>query len=428
MFNLFNRKKGRYTETKPNKERTVISYEDVPLDDYEQERTDINPKTVKKIILAVAIVLAAGLAVLAFVNRDKLTPENLGLWWSYDVLGNGGQGYPAEIIGSDVRAGNFSVNQGRVAYASDTSFITLNSSGKEIANVQLRYSKPVLRSTENRFLIYGLGDTGYQILDYEKELFSGTANGAIYTGDISSNGHYVLVTEGNGFLSELYAYNKDNNRIFKYYFSEYYINSVAINSDGSGCVACGVTSDNGGMRTAVYVLDFGKEEPVGKYIIDDDLVIDCRYISGRRAALIGNHAAYAAKTGDEDYVTESSVGKPLTNYCFNPSTRSFALALSKSGDGRSCSLIRYNDGGDQIAAIDTEYGAKSFSVYKGTMAVLDGNTVYTFNNDGNVNNTCDAGTGAKSMILSSDSHAYVLSVNQVRFFDLANSEPSKIGD
>ena len=85
MFHLFNRKKGRYTETKPNKERKVISYEDVPLDDYEQERTDINPKTVKKIILAVAIVLAAGLAVLAFVNRDKLTPENLGLWWSYDV-------------------------------------------------------------------------------------------------------------------------------------------------------------------------------------------------------------------------------------------------------------------------------------------------------------------------------------------------------
>ena len=132
MFHLFNRKKGRYTETKPNKERKVISYEDVPLDDYEQERTDINPKTVKKIIIAVAIVLAAGLAVLAFANRDKLTPENLGLWWSYEVLGNGGHGYPAEIIGSEVKPGNFSVNQSRVAYASDTSFVTLNSSGKEI--------------------------------------------------------------------------------------------------------------------------------------------------------------------------------------------------------------------------------------------------------------------------------------------------------
>ena len=62
------------------------------------------------------------------------------------------------------------------------------------------------------------------------------------------------------------------------------------------------------------------------------------------------------------------------------------------------------------------------------MAVLDGNTIYTFNGEGNITNTCDAGTGAKAMILTSDSHAYVLSINQVRFFDLANSSPSKIGD
>ena len=428
MFHLFNRKKGRYTETKPNKERKVISYEDVPLDDYEQERTDINPKTVKKIIIAAAILLAAGLAVLAFANRDKLTPENLGLWWSYEVLGNGGHGYPAEIIGSEVKPGNFAVNQSRVAYASDTSFVTLNSSGKEIANVQLRYSKPVMKSAENRFLTYGLGDTGYQILDYEKELYSGSIDGAIYTGDIASNGHYVLVTEGNGFLSELYAFNKDNNRIFKYSFSEYYINAVAINSDGSGCVACGVTSDNGGMRTGVYVLDFGKEEPVSKYVIDDDTIIDCRYISSSRAALIGSYAAYAVKAGAEDYTTISYEGKPLTNYCFNPATKTFALALSKSGDGRSCTLIRYNDNGEQLVSIDTDYGASSFSVYKGTMAVLDGNTVYTFNNDGNITNSCDAGTGARALILTSDSHAYVLSINQVRFFNLADSAPSKIGD
>ena len=427
-FGMFNRKKGRYTETKPNKERKVISYEDVPLDDYEQERTDISPKTVKKIVIAVAILVAAGLAVLAFVNRDKLTPENIGLWWSYEMLGTGGQGYPVEIIGSEVKPGNFAVNQGRVAYASDTSFISLNSSGKEISNVQLRYSKPVMKATENRFLTYGLGDTGYQILDYEKQLYSGTANSAIYTGDIASNGHYILVTEGNGFLSELCAYNKDNNRIYKYSFSEYYINSVAINSDGSGCVACGITSDNGGMRTGVYVLDFGKEEPVGKYVIDDDAIIDSSFISNRRIALIGDYASYVIKVGEEDYTTLSYGDKPITNYCFSPSTKTFAIALSKSGDGRSCTLIRYNDNGEETASIATEYGAESFSIHKGTMAVLDVNTIYTFNGEGNITNTCDAGTGAKAMILTSDSHAYVLSINQVRFFDLANSSPSKIGD
>ena len=118
---MFHKKKGRYIEKKPNKERTVIGYEDMPLDDYEQEKTDLSPKTIKKIIIAASIVLIAVLAVLAFFNRDRLTPENIAIWWTYDVLGNGGKGYPVSIVGSEVKPGNFTVNQGRVAYASDTS-------------------------------------------------------------------------------------------------------------------------------------------------------------------------------------------------------------------------------------------------------------------------------------------------------------------
>ena len=384
---MFNKRNGRYAETKPNKERTVISYEDMPLEDYEQERTNISPKAVKKIIIAVAIALVAGLLVLAFANRDKLSPENLSMWWSYEVLGNGGKGYPVELVGSEVKKGNFAVNQSRVAYASDTSFVTLNSSGKEIANVQLRYSKPVMKSGENRFLTYGLGDTGYQILTYDKELYAGTAEGVIFTGDIAPNGNFCLVT-------------------------------VAINSDGSGCVACGITSNNGAMRTGIYVLDFSKEEPVGKYTIENDSILDSRYISGRRIALVGENASYVVKVGEEDYASVKYEGK-LTNYCFSPSTRSYAIALSKSGDGRSCTLIRYNDNGDVQTQIDTEKGAESFSVFKGTMAVLDGNTIYTFNSEGNITNTCDAGTGATAVSLTSDSTAYVLSINQMRYFDLA---------
>ena len=340
------------------------------------------------------------------------------MWWSYEVLGNGGKGYPVELVGSEVKKGNFAVNQSRVAYASDTSFVTLNSSGKEIANVQLRYSKPVMKSGENRFLTYGLGDTGYQILTYDKELYAGTAEGVIFTGDIAPNGNFCLVTEGNGFLSELYAFDRNNNRIYKYSFSEYYINSVAINSDGSGCVACGITSNNGAMRTGIYVLDFSKEEPVGKYTIENDSILDSRYISGRRIALVGENASYVVKVGEEDYASVKYEGK-LTNYCFSPSTRSYAIALSKSGDGRSCTLIRYNDNGDVQTQIDTEKGAESFSVFKGTMAVLDGNTIYTFNSEGNITNTCDVGTGATAVTLTSDSTAYVLSINQMRYFDLA---------
>lgn len=392
----------------------------MPLDDYEPERTDISPQAVKRILIGVAIAFAAGLLVFAFVNRDKLTPENLSVWWNYEVIGNGGKGFPVSIIGTDVKKSNFAVNQNRVAYASDTSFVTLNSKGSEINNVQLRYSKPVMKTAENRFLTYGLGDTGYQLFSFDNNIYAGDADNIIFTGDIASNGNYALVTEGDGFLSELYAFDGNHNRIFKYSFSEYYITSVALNNSGTGCMACGITSDGGGVKTGVYILDFGKEEPVSFYTIFGDSIVDSKYISGRRVVLVGENAAYLIKIGSEDYTTISYEDKPLTNYCFSPSTGTFGLALSKSGDGRSCTLVSYNDNGDVITSIDNNYGAESFSMYKGTMAVLDGNIIYVYDNNGMLIYRGDSGTGSKAIVLTSDSTAYVLSVNQIRYIDLQN--------
>ena len=417
---MFNKIGGRYAKRKAP-ERDVISYEDMPLDDYEQEKTNISPEAVKKIIIGVCIALAAGLIVFAFANREKLTWDNISNWWTYDVLGNAGNGYPVDIVGAEVASGNFSVNQGHVAYASDTSFITLNSTGNEIANIQHRYSKPVLKSAGNRFLTYGIGTSGYQLQNFDSMLYSGEAEGAIYTGDIAQNGVYGIVTEGSGYPSILYVFNSNNNRIFKYSFSEYYINSIALNNDGTGGVACGISTDNGALKTGVYVLDFSKEEPVSTYTIENDTVVDCSYITSDKAVLVGQSASYIVKGGDEEYKKVDYEGKALANYCFNRDTSSFALALSKSGDGRSCVLEIYNDNGDNTSSVDTSYGAESMSLYKGTIAVLDGNTAYGFNSEGNQLYACNTGTGSKRIILTSDNTAYVLSVNQIRFFDLKNT-------
>ncbi len=417
---MFNKIKGRYAERKANSERTVISYEDMPLEDYEQEKTEISPQAVKKIILAAVAILLLGLAIFAFANRDRLTWDNISVWWNYEVMGNTGKGYPVSIVGSQVEPGNFDVNQGRVAYASDTSFITLNSTGKEVNNVQLRYSKPVMKAAENRFLTFGLGEKSYQIQSFDSSSYSGSAENIILTGDVSSGGRYCIVTEGNGFYSELYAFDQNNNRIFKYSFSEYYINSVAINRDGTGCVCCGINGRNGTIETGVYVLDFSSEQPVSKYAISGDYILDCKYISGGRAILVGEDASYVVRVGDESYGTVDYGGKPLKNFCFSPSSGAFALALSKSGDGRSCTLITYNDNGEKIAEIDNQYGAESLTMYKGTVAVLDGNTIYSYDSAGTLRCSAYAGTGAKRVILASDTTAYVLSLNQIRLIDFNN--------
>jgi hypothetical protein len=53
-------------------------------------------------------------------------------------------------------------------------------------------------------------------------------------------------------------------------------------------------------------------------------------------------------------------------------------------------------------------------------ATLDGNMVYVFNSDGSQRYSCYAGTGSERIILTSESEAYVLSVNQIRKLDLTH--------
>ena len=171
---MFKKFKGHYSKRKTHKtDRDVMSYEDMPLDDYEQEKTEMSPQAVKKIVLGACIAIAAGLIVFAFANRDKLTWENISNWWTYDVLGNAGHGYPVDIIGSEVSSGNFAVSQGHAVYASDTSFVTLTNSGTEVARLQLTHSNPVMKNNENRFLTYGIGSASYEISSFDETLYSG---------------------------------------------------------------------------------------------------------------------------------------------------------------------------------------------------------------------------------------------------------------
>lgn len=420
---MFKKKKARYIERKFKKnDRDVMSYEDMPLDDYEQEKTEISPVAVKKILLGVALAVVLGLVVFAVSNRDKLTPENLKTWWTYDVLGNAGNGFPVDIVGSEVSPSNFDVSQGRTVYASDTSFVTLNSTGSEVSNVQLRYSSPALKSNGGRYITYGIGGNGYQVLSFDRQLYEGDMTEKIFTGDIASNGNYCLVTEGNGYLSSLYAFDNNNNRIFKYSFSEYYITSVAINNDGTGCVACGLTTKNGEMEAGIYVLDFKSEEPKSVYKITDDTILDSKYIGGNRVALVGKFASYIIKIGEDKYVTNSYEDKTLANYCFNKETNTYTLALSRSGDGRSCMIVQYNNNGDKRFSIDTNYQVDSISTYKGVIGILDGNTAYVFDSQGNQLHKADTGTGSQKIVLTDENNAFVLSVNQIRLIKLEKNQ------
>ena len=413
-------KKGqRYSvqnvEKRKKPKREVLSYEDVPLDEPSSDNVEISKTAVKRIIIVVVIMLVLGLVVFAIANRDNLTPEKISNWVKYDLLGSSDTGYPVKIIGTNVNDNNFVCDSG-VAYVSDTAYVSLSSEGNELCYNRHSFSKPIINTDGEKVLVYNLGGSGYAVGDKKKLSAVQTTKDEkyIYTGDVATNGYYCIVSETNGYLSKIFVYNADNEQVFAYSFADYYINAVALNNTGTGCVACGVTGDNGSLSSIAYVLDFEKEEPVATYSLDENTVYDVKYLTSSKVCIVASGSAFTLDIGSGNLKQIDYGSMTLTAYDIDCDTDCLVLSLSRSGDGRLCSIQYINSDGKPIKVIDTKRSIDSISLYKNRIAILDAGECCLYDTEGKGLGKSDAGTGAKSVRLEDLNRAYVLGINEIR--------------
>lgn len=414
-------KKGqRYSvesvEKRKKSKRDVLSYEDVPLEEYQEEKYRISKDAVKKILIAVAVLVVVGLIVFAISNRENLTCEKIGNWVKYDLFGSHDNGYPVQLTGTNVAEGNF-ISNGDICYVSDTSYQAFTKAGNEEGYNQHSFSSPVLRTSGDYVLIYNLGGNGYVTGKKSKLNSIKDTDQYILCGDINSKGAFCIVTQADGYLSKLTAYNKDEELLYSYYFSDYYIQSVAINEDGNGAVACGITGDNGSLSSVAYVLSFSSEQPVATHSLQSNIIYQTDYLTNSKVCMIGSDASYTLNTSNNNLNAIEYDKMELTNYDIDPDTDCFVLSLSRSGDGRMCSIEYFNSDGSPQNVNDTDYAVDSISLYKGRIAILSGSTAYLFDTNGNEVSSADPGNGAKAIRLAGADSAYILGINEIRMIN-----------
>ena len=244
---------------KSSEERKYMSYEDVPLTDYRD--SDPVPKNLTKKFFKVFIILFLGVVtVLALVNLDKLTAENISHWFQYDLLGKTeGVGFPVRYVGTSINTENFSLMDRAPVYCSDTSVVVLNSNGGEYQNNQHSFANPILKTDKEYSIIYNADATGYRIINRDSTIYSGSAQRKLFDADIAENGTYALLTYGNDYLSTLTVNDKNDNKIYGYSFAEYYVSCVSVNSNGTRAALSGISAKDGGLISVIYILDFSQK-------------------------------------------------------------------------------------------------------------------------------------------------------------------------
>ncbi|MBQ9673594.1 MAG: hypothetical protein IJV39_03105 [Ruminococcus sp.] len=428
--------KTKYSDTKNEQpiktrrkttKRDVISYENVPIDSYEQyseaktkfKRKKINKRILKRCLLIFAILVIIFLAVFIIANRQSLTWDNINLWFSEHIIGEDGSGYPATLSGTSVSKGNFTLVNGRPCYASDTSYIELNSNAGEIINSQISFNNPVIRGTRNNTIVYGVDGTGYMIHNSKKRTYKGSTEDSIYSADINDNGSYAIVTGGSDYLSVLRAYDNNSKQIYSYSFADYYVTCVSINYDGSGAVCCGFTTENGAEKTKIYVLDFTKEKSIKEYDLSESVIYDIFYLSDNIVSAVADDSVYTFELDSKDINKLDYESRILTDYTYNPDTRTFAIALSRSGDGHNCDIISFNSNGRDEFTINSSYKVDSISLYKGNLGILSENMAYILNEDGSVALSAEAGSDARTLLVAGSDKGYILGISEIRTIEFS---------
>ncbi len=405
------KKPHHYAEKKKKDTRKVLSFEQLPLEEYEKEQESPAVKLdKKKVLIAAGIVLALVLAVALYFTGGKV----------FSCIGTGnGDDFTHTLSGSEVLSGNFTNFADGVSYVSERGFTYVNSKGEEVYSESLGYINPMLKTCSNAAITYDLGAKGFAVFSKDKQIYKSETEGNIYLADITEDFDYALVTEGSGYNAKLFVYSSDNTLKYTYSFADYYITSVALNKDATEAVVCGVTAENGAEKSAVYILDFTSETPKSFKNFSGDTVFDCEYLSSGSVCAVGSKGVYVLKgRGYEEMITNSFGGMTLTAYDINTDINAITVSLSRSGDGRNCTLEHIDRNGTTDKTIETELKITALSTYKDRFAVTDGRNAYVYKQSGDLVLTKEIPGEIRNINLVSLHRMYVLTTDDILYMAL----------
>lgn len=371
------------------------------------------PRWVYRVILILALTFAA---LLVWFNRANLTPENVLEWAQTQIVGlGGGDGFPYKITGNMVSSVNFKSVNRDLYLLRDTELTVLSPSAKEMLSRQHSFSKPVMKLSGQRTLIYNLGGKGYQIESQSKTPAKGNTDRDLLCGAIAANGRYALVTQADGYYGRLTAYLPDNKELFHYWFSEYYPTAAALNPGGTQAIVTGASAKDGGLVSAVYLLDFGNSKtvsPIAEY--SENMFLDAACFSDGTTIAVGDRmtAVLHPNTGGKSGFDYS--GQQLTAYDMNDGKT--ALGLAPYRNAPNSKLVVLDRTGAAAVSVPLTGNIQSVSLFGDTVAALAGGKVAFYSaSTGAAQGSCAAGGDARAIALSSETSVYILGVSEVRF-------------
>ncbi len=354
------------------------------------------------------IFVSVVVVILTVVLVNILLPTGIGDFVKNAKYAFGTGEFPVELVGSDSL---FSNKQGNLFYAlTDTNLEIISRLGKKALSSPHGFSKPVMRTSPTRAIVYEQGSTGFKLFGVDKLLVSKDFDDNIIAANLSRSGAYVVATNSKDFASKVTVYSKNSKMLFEWNSSVEIVSDVALSPNGKKLAVSTFNSDNGQYVSKIYFFEYDSASPVHTVEYNGKIIysLETQISSG----------LFALFDGGVDFVSwnkftrkEFSTDYNLRMYRATPQTS--VLASSRSNDKKDTKFTAFSRSGSKAFEFQWKESITDFAVFGDKILILSDTSVYLVDKNGSMVKKGDAGFGGVSIQAISGEKAVVITDNSM---------------
>lgn len=355
-----------------------VFMEEEELDLSSVKRSKQTLKYIRYLLLLIMVMVAL---IFLFLYRSEINADNfkrliakINIGFSAPSAENG------EVYFNAADAGATTVYKDGFAYATVEKLIVTDKSGTEFQNTSLGFRNPVISANSNYIMVYDSGGTGIVVADSFSILKEIHTDMPILSANMNDRGEFVVVTEGDGCLSKVYAYDSSFKEVYRYLSRNRYILDAVVSSGGDAMVASAMNIEGESIVSEILYFELDAEAIQWKAAFADT---PCTKLSVKDNGDITALFSWGVASLNDD-------GKEIGRYTFDDRVLQcysmedgdenvFVLSAAENGDG---TVVVCDEEGEVEHTFDLGFYAVSLDYKGGRIAVLGNQRCGVYDTDG----------------------------------------------
>ena len=391
-----------------------------------RESKDRRVRLVGALRIACGWLLVIGVFLFLLTNYRLFTPSSIRSLAEYAVAGL--RQHEGDITTINYQNGSFSdgaLFESGLAYADSDALFLARPGGAVTMTYSLGYASPVVEAANHYVLVYDRGGMEAILTNSAAPTAELTLASPILTGSIGRDGHFVLVTDEQGYRTAVTVYSTDGEEVFKYQSSEYYIVSASLSPDGETLAVLAFEQNGVALDSHVQFYNVSSGELIANATLTDALGIQLCYLENGTAAVLCDDGLYLVpRRGEAEHALTLASGDLIA-----VASRGSAMAVavrSYSGAAR-CDLYTVR-GGALEGPFSLSEEPTALAVSEAGTAVLSVSGVSVYGTDFDPLWSNVEAVGARRLLMTDDGTVFALYTKNARLFTAHSERSEEISD